>query len=399
MYNQEQWFDRTHDIFLDWLIAGGLLGLLSYLGLYAALLYYVLRKESGLMVSEKAILVGLVSAYTFHNIFVFDNLISYIMFFSVLGFVHSTMAVKEGEVLTSSFYTKSFSPDAINYIVMPVTIIGIFASIYFVNVPAILANQTLIKAMSPQTAGVGENLNLFKQVYSYDSFGNTEATEQLLQIATQIAGATGVPDNVKGQFYDLAKEKIEEKLRQTPNDARYLVFAGSFYNRFGQYDDAIKYLEKAIIESPDKQSIYAELGTSYIGKKDLNKMFEQMKKSYELAPESKEAQIMYAIAAIYTKNTIVWDTMRNKLGDETIINDNRFLSTYAAIGDYSSAIAILNVRIEKDPKNPQYKLSLASAYMAIGQKQKAIDIINTMIKDDPTFKNQGDEYIKQILNS
>jgi O-antigen ligase len=34
MYSQEQWFDRTHNVFFDWLIAGGILGLLSYLSLF-----------------------------------------------------------------------------------------------------------------------------------------------------------------------------------------------------------------------------------------------------------------------------------------------------------------------------------------------------------------------------
>jgi O-antigen ligase len=34
MYAQEPWFDRTHNVILDWLIAGGILGLLAYLSLY-----------------------------------------------------------------------------------------------------------------------------------------------------------------------------------------------------------------------------------------------------------------------------------------------------------------------------------------------------------------------------
>ncbi|KND46784.1 MAG: O-antigen ligase [Parcubacteria bacterium C7867-006] len=396
MYGQEQWFDRTHDIFLDWLIAGGLLGLLSYLSLYAALLYYIWRKESQLKLSEKSILTGLVAAYLFHNIFVFDNLISYIMFFSVLGFVHSISVNRNPSLEQSSFYTKRFSDDVVYYVVAPIVIIFTVLGVYFVNIPALIANQTLIQAMTPQSAGITENFNLFKKVYTYDSFGNSEATEQLIQIAYQVNGASGVPDNVKQQFYELAKLKIEEKVAQTPNDARYLVFAGSFYNRFGQYDDAIKYLERAIVESPNKQSIYAELGSSYLGKKDLNKMFENMKRAYDLAPNSKESQIIYALAAIYTKNTAVLSEMSKKIDQQTILTDNRFLQTYAAIGDYNAVISILLTRIQQDPNNKDYKLSLASTYYTMGQKQKAIDVINAMIKEDPSFKEQGDQYIKQI---
>jgi O-antigen ligase len=39
MYGQEQWFDRSHNVFMDWLIAGGVLGLLGYLSLFATLIF------------------------------------------------------------------------------------------------------------------------------------------------------------------------------------------------------------------------------------------------------------------------------------------------------------------------------------------------------------------------
>ena len=41
MYAQEPWFDRVHNIVLDWLIAGGILVLLAYISIPLALLYYL----------------------------------------------------------------------------------------------------------------------------------------------------------------------------------------------------------------------------------------------------------------------------------------------------------------------------------------------------------------------
>jgi O-antigen ligase len=274
MYGQEQWFDRTHDIFLDWLIAGGLVGLLSYLSLYVALLYYIWRKESALKITEKSILTGLVAAYVFHNIFVFDNLVSYIVFFSLLGFIHSINVSRQDDTKTSGFYTKTFSPDTVNYIVVPAMLIATVLAVYFVNVPALFANQTLIQAMTPHEndGGIEKNLALFKQVYGYKSFGDSEATEQIVQIAIQVNSSDKLPANIKQQFVDLAIQKLAEKLEQTPNDARYLVFAGSFYNRLNQYDEAIKYLDRAMIVSPRKQSIYSELASSYLGKQNYQKI-------------------------------------------------------------------------------------------------------------------------------
>src|SRR3990167_2624425 len=83
MYRLEPWFDRAHNIFLDWAVAGGLLGLLSYLLLYVALLLSIWKKNITFSHTEKSILTGLIAAYFFHNFFVFDHLISYILFFSL----------------------------------------------------------------------------------------------------------------------------------------------------------------------------------------------------------------------------------------------------------------------------------------------------------------------------
>ena len=95
MYAQEPWFDRSHNVFMDWLIAAGALGLVAYLALYFSAIwtmwcskYSKNHKNSRNEFIEKALLTGLLVAYFIHNIFVFDNLISYILFFIVLAYIH-----------------------------------------------------------------------------------------------------------------------------------------------------------------------------------------------------------------------------------------------------------------------------------------------------------------------
>ncbi len=402
LFGQEEWFDRTHNVVLDWLIAGGIVGFLSYVSIFVALFYYIWRKNSQLQITERSLLTGMIAAYIFHNIFVFDNLISYIIFFSVLAYVHSFST--ENVEINGKFYTKTFSDEVSKYIIIPVVAVLTLGMVYFVNVPAILANKTLIQAITPQKAedgGIEKNLKLIKQVFFYNSFGSGEALEQLVQISGQVyvAPQGQIPDSIKKEFYDFAKLKVEEKVAQSPHDARYLVFAGSFFNRFGQYDEAIKYLSRALVESPQKQSIYFEIGSSYLSKGDKAKMFEVFKKAYELKPTSQESRVIYAIGAIYTNNSSVLKELSTQINQDIIINDNRFLQAYTNIGDFKNVIAILNARIAKDPKNLQYKFTLASAYVNLGQKTKAISIVREMIAQEPSFKTQGEEYIKQIENS
>ena len=172
--------------------------------------------------------------------------------------------------------------------------------------------------------------------------------------------------------------------------------AGSFFNHFGNYDDAIKYLTRALEESPNKQSIYFELGSSYLGKGDRQKAFELFKHSYGLNPNSIESKIIYALGAIYTKNVQILNQILPQIDKDKLIFDNRFLKAYADIGENNTVILILSTRLSQDPTNPQTKLSLAAAYSATGEKQKAISLINEVIAFNPEFKTQGEAYIKQI---
>ncbi len=94
LYAQEPWFDRVHNLMLDWLIAGGVLGLLAYLSVLLSAVYYVAirpfthKDEETFTVAERAVLLGLLAGYTAHNLLVFDNLISYLFFASIIAMIH-----------------------------------------------------------------------------------------------------------------------------------------------------------------------------------------------------------------------------------------------------------------------------------------------------------------------
>lgn len=390
MYAQEQWFDRTHNVILDWLIAGGILGLLAYVSLFGSLLYFMWKK-SDLSLEEKAVFTGFLSAYFFHNFFVFDNLISYIIFFSLLAYVHGR-TVHQG--IWERLTTRVLSKDTFIYLALPVGVIVLVGMIYFVNVPAIQTSKNIIRAISPQDDGPAKNLEFFKKAFASGSFGSSEALEQLVPATTQILQSP-VDDTVKQNFYTFTVEQVEAKIKQTPRDARYLLFAGSFYNRNGQYDKAIGYLEKAVEYSPKKPTMYFELGSSYLGKGDYQKAFAIFEQGYNLEPRFPDADIVYTIGALYAGKTAVAENMLGVLGQKSI-TDDRIARTFMELGDYATVIDILNARITADPTNPQHKLTLAGVYATIGQKGQAIAIIQKLIAEYPDFKEQGTAYINEL---
>lgn len=293
MYDQEQWFDRAHNVFFDWLIAAGLPGLLSYLSLFIFAIYLIWRRADTLSVAEKSALTGLLGGYFFQNLFVFDNITSLMYFFIVLAYIESLS--RNLSVPQKKNETPRGVSEDVAFVVSGSVIILAIILIYAINYNGFMQNTTLIRAMSEQTKdGATHNLELFKETIAYGSFGTSEAREQLSQISLNKFDASKGISDIQKSFLILAIDELAKQAESLPRDARYQLFAGSLLNRVGQFDQALPYLIKAHELSPRKQTILFELGNAYYNKKDMAKAEEMFKQAYELAPEYDSAKKFYA---------------------------------------------------------------------------------------------------------
>ena len=277
MYNLEPWFDRAHNVFLDWAVAGGLLALALYLSLYALALYFIWKKDDFSYV-EKSVLTSLIAAYFFHNLFVFDHLFSYVFFFSVLAYLQARSA---GEPL----WKKDFSSEAENYLAVPVIGVLALVSLYFINWKPLVANTSLIQAL--QSANVGKSaqaVEAFERSYRSSPLGRQEGTEQLVVNAPRIL-SSDLSMEAKNLFFRFAKEAVLKQGEKFPDDARYQLVAGTFFGATSSLDEGLLYLERARSLSPNKQQIYLEIAQAYYAKGDKNKAIEALRYIAEITPE------------------------------------------------------------------------------------------------------------------
>lgn len=389
MYNQEVWFDRTHNVILDWLVAGGIVSLFFYLALFGMSLKYLWYLQS-LSETDKSILTGLFVAYFFHNIFVFDNLISYLIFFSILAFIHS-LAGREWK----RFSFEISEPGA--QVAAAVSLVVLLFLLYTANIVPIMASKTFIQALSPQKDNnLSINIENFKKALAYHSFGDSEIREHLSLTAASVIRNPSVQNDIKMQFANLAAEELDKQLALTPNDTRYQLFAATSFNAFGSYDKGLQYALQATESSPKKQVVYFELGTSYLGKKEYDKALEAFKTAYELQPSFLTAKVIYTMGAIYAGNEALAQELLSTLPPETVYSDNRILQAYAVKGQYSRVLEILGNRIELNPEDTSTRLSRAGVYLELGNRVQAIKEIEEIIRLKPEFKDQGEYYISEI---
>ena len=134
MYSQEPWFDRAHNSFLDWLVAGGIVGLLAYISLYAFLIRSIMR--SRLRLSEKCVFVGLAVGLVVNGIFTFDVLANYVGLFLMLGFMET---MEKGRDASEPGLESRSQLGLKHYAISTVAVVLLVFAVYMLNLRPTLA--------------------------------------------------------------------------------------------------------------------------------------------------------------------------------------------------------------------------------------------------------------------
>lgn len=408
LYGAEPWYDRTHNIFLDWLITGGVIGLAAYLFILGTALWYAvvfpawtrLRKgiidESKFSVTEQALLLGLLAAYMFHNLFVFDNLASWIFYAVVLALIHNRIAKPWPGLSGLSVSEESWSK-----IFVPVGVVATLAAVYFINVPGILAAKDIIASYRVSTPS--ESLEHFEEALGRGSFAKQEIIEQMAQAGAQRALLSKIPDSDKQKFTTAVSAAVEELISDKAGDARVHVVAGGFYRLSGNLDRALTELKTAQELSPRKQSILEEQALILLAKGDKTGAVELYRQSYELETENLHGRVRLAAAMLYADDA---EGFKGIINLETLEPDTSFWYTVATDEllfrwayekkRYDIVEYILKARIVLYPDDSEVRTNLAALKNEQGDEEGAIAVLRQAIVDIPSFKAEGERLIKSL---
>ncbi|MDB5204378.1 MAG: hypothetical protein JWP09_406 [Candidatus Taylorbacteria bacterium] len=393
MIRHEPWFDRTHNAFLDWLIAGGILGYIGYLSLYV----FALRglwKSAMFTKREKAVLIGLFSAYAFQNLFIFDNLISYMLFILLLGLSNLDVSTEESK--------KNVSEEIGAPLLASVVVIFVII-LLLVNYRPYEQNITLSQGIGQQQEGVTKNLSLLKQALSYGPTGEFETTEQMDRIAMDVLGSAQVADQDKNDFGLATLDALKAEVAKHPKDVRTYINLGSFEADVGMSDDAIPVLEQAKVLSPKKQQIYFSLAKAYFLKGDkekdqsyTDKALETLKYAYDLAPGFDAPKLIYAQSLAVTghiaEGVAIAKTMDNP-GDFTT---PAVVKIMVENGHADDAVSVLEIAIKADPTNKSLYTLVSDIYTFKKDKAKAIEWLKALEVALPSATDEAEQDIVKV---
>ena len=398
LWRQEPWFDRSHNIFFDWLINAGILGILGYFGIFAITFFSLWRHfyKKNISLEQALLIASFLLVYLAQNLFVFDQIATYISFFAVLAYVNSfsVQEIRETAVVAPVKRGQSDWP-----VIAVVLLIPLAAIIYVINIRPLFVNLNLLSALA---AAGGQNAPLvfekFSKALSYNTLGKEETKEQLIRFSLSAGAAPELSADFRDKILRKAIEAAETGVVENPLDPRAYLFLGTIYQKVGLLDQAIAIFNKALELSPNKQQIYFEVAEVYLQKGDYPKGAEILEKAFKLDTGFEVAGLNWAAVHILNNRQAEADEILIKFFKTVDWPDLILVQVYSRIKNYDRLAGIWKAFIKKAPDNLEYRKNLAGAYLLAENKTAAIRTIQEAIQLNPSFKAEGEAYIQQIKN-
>jgi len=422
LYQQEPWFDRSHNVVFDWLIHAGFLGLISYFSLIGLSLWLIFRSlRRGLIAPfEGLIVAALFLTYFLQNIFVFDNLNTYLPFFAFLAYteflafprtVPARPAANE-KLKKDKFDSRRAqnTPRAgrgagLAYAFFVLMGILFFIGGYELHVKPIKESKTLIRALQAYQfqRPMDEVIGLFKESLAYSTFGDTEVREQMSNLARGIIGHDKYTEEEQKKMLDFSVEELRREASIPAPDVKHKLFLGALMSRAARLNpsyaaEAENYLKEAIRLSPGKQIIYFELAQIYLNQGKADETIKVLQQVIDLEPSYQDAAVNLLAIGYMTKRPDVVEKAKTYLRQDTMAVENmeRLAGLYQQAGDYASTLKIYEDLVLRYPDRAAYRAALASLFAFFGEKERAIQEAETAVKLDPSLSTQIEEFLKQL---
>lgn len=373
MYGQEPYFDSSHNTLIDVFVDGGIFALISYVSIFIFAIIYLFRSDF-INKDQKIILLGLFIAYFVQNIFVFDNITSYILFTILISFVISEKE-NEKECLI------------VKKVILPVGIILGISIIYFLIFIPWTANQNLLKGMQffainregqavlKYPNGIKDNLNYFQKALE----NNYTGVYQIKFVAAKsIDDLRKIKSNDQGLIEDTREytsfvlRSLTEEVEKNPDDAQVKYITAVAMIQLGSFEEAENLLNQAIEISP-KRHLYLALLASL--KKVMKKNEEYLnltEKIYRLEESNDKALFDFVSAASSID--------KNKL--------NEILSELNNEDKIEKIIKITDVFVEQNPDDVNSYINKVVILARIGLFDESIKALDVATEKFPEISSQ-----------
>lgn len=285
------WFDRAHNKIMDILVMNGGVGLILYLSILGLVIWYLRQMYLKGEKKESLALGFLLIIYFIQNLFLFDHLVTYILFFALLGIIaqyRNSLVVVDNSLPTSSL--TNASPLAISLgstaiLLIPLVIYYIYAYNYIPYRQA--KTYWYARNNIPEVNQLNKTADEF--LYPYNFAQSTIRKSYHDYLVNKDVFANKNPHFMA--LGDKALSALEEVVKKEPDDPRNLIrLSEAYIDRAEKIDKsyfakAEQVLRKAIELSPKRQEPYYHLAYTLLGAGKKEEALATAQAALDLQPE------------------------------------------------------------------------------------------------------------------
>jgi|GEM_PF-1409215 len=425
-------FDRAHNKVVDILVANGIVGLLSYLGIFATAFFVILKNHTGrFSLFLSFILIALFLGHFVQNIFSFDTINTYLIFFLVLGFIDVNFRkIKNNQGLKQEqkqqekrdqsnipVGTKiSWIKIGTAFLIFLLTVITIFT----VNLRPFQTKLQLTEAHRLLAAGeVKDSFELLQGALSGPRFTRFEAhyyAAEIVFFAQPLSQYKGLEKEFSRELQKITRF-IEDYLDENKDilQMRSYLLLAKIYKTLYSIESDPKYLEdeerilgKALELNPQFSRVYRLAGEMRFLQRRKEEGITLFAKAYELDKNWANFYDWLGVSLMQINEKEEGaEALRKSLRLGDFYTKGKFnfeivwklANVYEELGDYQEMAAFYEEVISRCPfekPDPQLYASLSTVYAKMGEKEKARQTTMEMLKFYPELLPQAQQFLSTL---
>ena len=403
----ETLFDRAHNMFIEILATMGLVGLLSYLGIFMALFAYLRRwlKNSELIIYGIGFIPAVI-AYIIHNAFIFDTSANFVIFFTILGFISWLAPGDTNKAGGTVVKNKAF----VN-VLAAIMIIFIPWLIYKTNILPTKANYATTRAIVRGWEGdANGSIKKYKEALSYDVPGKYEYRHRLAQYLVGPGGPSVKEENIR-RAYEFTLIEIDKNIAENKIDylpylygSRLNIMLGKDDPKSSYNDIALAHSMKALELSPTFVRTYYEIAQAYLNKKDYPNSIKYFQRAVELNPDVGVSYAYLGAAKIESGDLSGAEDLEKALNSKNFytpreVDFQRLINAYVKTNNFERLAWIYEQMIRTNPNKPEYYAALATVYANLGRIDEAVIMARKAVEIDPSFESDARIFLKSLGRS
>ena len=407
----EQWFDRSHNAFLDYFVQYGIFGLAFYLAIIVAFVisaFRMYRLEPPGVMNIGFLLLLLIITYSAQNFFVFDTPSSLWMLYALLALgVASTDDALAAAPLWTARSRRAIAvtaPSLIILLIIPAVVLPLYANIMLTRGYLYhLIDVNRANAYFERGLALGTHADLEYGYQAYDMY--TERQAKTLTGQNRIAA------------YEYALSVLTANFKKYPYDARTATYLGHVIDTAPPevtVDDTFdsEVLKQAIELSPLRaQAWYMTANVSLrkadvlpVGSKERESYYREAVKVLETYSEKEPSLPVpkYILATLYY--ALGDKATAKKLADDAlplyttsdVAAARPAVKYYIAIKDWRNAVRFLADLVENNPADHDVLYDLAKVTYLAGDPAASLRIVEKLRMENPEILGTDQNFLNAI---